>query len=267
MPANEPVLFPSNRSYRYGDGLFETMKVMNEEIILAPFHFERLFAGLSLLKFKAPESFTVDQVQEQILSLCKKTKCESLARVRLSIFRGNGGLYNGDEKLQYLIECSSLNESTNKLNENGLVIDIYTKARKTCDEFSNLKSANFLPYVMASLYAKENKLDDCLVLNTSGNIADATIANIFLIKDKAISTPSLAEGCVAGVMRKCLLEKLQNVDYKIRENSVSVSNIENADEIFLTNSINGIRWVRQFRNKIYSNSQIEEIYNRFIKMN
>ncbi len=265
QPGDQPALLVSNRGYRYGDGLFETMKLVNGEILLESFHFERLFSGLSLLKFDIPALFTVESVKQEILGLCKKNQCEKLARVRLSVSRGNGGLYDEEKTLQYVIECRPLNESVNKLNENGFVIDIYPEARKSCDVFSNLKSANFLPYSMAARYAKENKMNDCLLLNTAGNIADATIANLFIIKKGIIITPGLTEGCVDGVMRRYLMEKMRVGRYEIRETSVSPEDVENADEVFLTNALNGIRWVKLFRDKTYSNTKTVEIYSRFIK--
>ena len=265
IPGDEPALLAANRGFRYGDGLFETMKVLKEDIVLAAYHFERLFAGLSLLKFEIPRLITPEKLKQEVLSLCKRNECEKSARVRLTVFRGNGGLYDESNSLQYIIECWPLNEAINKLNENGLVIDIYPAARKSCDIFCNLKSANFLPYVMAALYARENGLNDCLVLNTSENIADATIANVFIIKEGVIITPALSEGCVKGVMRKYLLEKMRDAGYRIHETSVSAESIENADEVFLTNAINGIRWVKQFQDKTFTNIQTLEIYNRFIK--
>ena len=265
VSGDEPVLMASNRGYRYGDGLFETIKVVNGNTLLTKYHFERLFEGLSLLKFEIPRLFTRQKIEQEILQLCRKNDCEKLARVRLSVFRGNGGLYDEQKTIQYIIESWPINESINKLNENGLVIDIYPDAEKSCDKFSNLKSANFQPYSMAAIYAKENKLNDCLVLNTSGSIADSTIANLFLIKGDTIITPSLEEGCVNGVMRRHLLTELQNAGWKTLETSVSVSDMKNANEILLTNAINGIRWVRQFRDKVYSNVKTEEIYNRFVK--
>jgi branched-chain amino acid aminotransferase len=262
---DEPVLMASNRGYRYGDGLFETMKVLNGNILLRKYHFERLFSGLSIMKFEIPVLFTEENIEEELLHLCKKNNCEKLGRVRLSVSRGNGGLYDEDKNLQYLIECWPLNESVNKLNENGLVIGIYPDAEKSGDKFSNLKSANFLPYSMAALFAKENKWNDCLVLNTTGGIADSTIANIFIIKENNIIAPGLEEGCVNGVMRKYLIEKLRGMSYELQEGVLTVNDLENADEIFLTNAINGIRWVRQFGDKIYTNVKTVEIYNRFIK--
>lgn len=265
IPADEPVLLASNRGYRYGDGLFETMKVAEGKILLSDHHFERLFAGLALLQFEIPRLFLRQKTEDEILSLCKKNNCEGLARVRLSVFRGNGGLYDEDKGLQYLIECWPLTESVSKLNENGLVIDVFPGAEKSCDKFSNLKSANFLPYSMAALYAKEKKLNDCLVLNTTGGIADSTIANLFIIKNAIVITPGLEEGCVNGVMRQYLLKKLQAADYAVQEATLSVNDIIAADEVFLTNAIHGIRWVRQFRDMSYSNVKTVEIYNRFIK--
>jgi len=263
----KPALLVSNRGYRYGDGLFETIKVINGKIILESLHIERLFNSLQVLKFKIPRLFTVEKIRNEILALANKNRCSQLARVRLSVFRGHGGLYENDKEKepQYVIECWPLNESVNGLNENGFVIDIYPIARKSADIFSNLKTANFLPYAMAAIYAKENKLNECLVLNTAGNIADATIANIFIVKDGTILTPALSEGCVNGVMRKYLVKELNKANQDVKESILTENDIKNADEIFLTNAINGIRWVKQFRDKVYSNTRILEIYDHFIK--
>lgn len=261
--ADKAVLPASNRSYRYGDGLFETMKVKDGVIQLAASHMQRLFDGMSILKMDVPALVTKDKLMDIILELCKQNRCEALARVRLSVSRGNGGLYDEDRKLQYLVECWPLNQSVNRVNENGLVIDIFPDAAKSTDRFSNLKSANFLVYSMAAVYAKENKLNDCLVLNANGKIADSTIANLFLVKGDTIFTPALSEGCVNGVMRKYLLESLAASNYQVEETIVSAEDLLAADEVFLSNAINGIRWVQRFRDKIYSHMKTMEIYRRF----
>jgi branched-chain amino acid aminotransferase len=263
--ADEPALLVSNRGYRYGDGLFETMKIYKGRLLLKELHFERLFKGLLLLKFDIPSLFTQQKLEKIITELCQKNSCEQLGRVRLSVFRGNGGLYDEARTLEYIIESWTLDDTANQLNENGLVIDIYPGARKTCDSFSNIKSASFQPYSMAALFAKENKLNDCLVLNSKGNIADSTIANLFLVKNDRIITPSLSEGCIDGVMRKYLLGQLQSAGYKTVETEISEDELEKADEVFLTNAIKGIRWVRSFRDKTYGHSLTTEIYDRFIK--
>ena len=99
-------LSPDDHSYRYGDGLFETMKISNGNILLEEYHFERLFSGLETLKFKTQVLFTKQTISDQVKTLCKKNNCEGLARVRLSISRGSGGLYDCDNKFPYLIKES-----------------------------------------------------------------------------------------------------------------------------------------------------------------
>jgi len=255
-----------DHSYRYGDGLFETMKIVNDRILLEDLHFERLFNGFSVLKFQIPELFTRQKLENEIIDLCKRNNCNKLARVRLSVSRGSGGLYDCDEEIQYVIECWPLQNTVNHENVGlrafgdawpdgqGLVIDIFPDARKSCDSFSNLKSANYLPYVMAALFARENRINDCLLLNEHNRICDSTIANIFWVKGENILTPPLQEGCIAGVMRKFLIERLRAAGYKLHETNCEIQDLENADEVFLTNAVQGIRWVKEFRNKIYTNT-------------
>lgn len=272
IAGDEPVLTVANRGFRYGDALFETMRFTNGKISLASYHFERLLAGLGSIRIEIPKLFNRGKIIAEIDQLSKRNKCEKLARVRLTVFRSDGELYESNNSLQYLIECWPLDDSANKLNENGLVIDIFPDARKSCDKFSNLKSANYLSYVMAAQYAKENKLNDCLLLNVHERICEATIANIFWIKDEEIFTPPLSEGCVAGVMRRYLMEKIQETrfkaqgsTFKVQEKVCAVNDLEKADEVFLTNAIKGIRWVGQFRDKKYSPALSRELFSKYIQ--
>lgn len=257
---------PDNRGFRYGDGLFETMVVMNGKLRLSSFHFERLFAGMNLMKFEIPKLFTAEYLENELLSLCSKNKLTN-ARVRLAVFRGDGGLYDAQSmQPNFVIQVWPLPEYVFHLNENGLVIDVFPEARKQQDVFANIKSANYLPYVMGALYAKENRLNDCLILNADGNIADATIANVYLIKDNCIITPTPSEGCVAGVMRRFIIENTSVVGYEVTEKIVKIEDVEQADEVFLSNATYGIRWVKQFRNKVYGNSQSAIIYKRLMDL-
>jgi branched-chain amino acid aminotransferase len=260
LPADQPVFLASNKSYRYGDGIFETIKVVNGIPQLMDAHFNRFFKGLELLKMDVPALTTRSTLQDEILQLCKKNKCANLARVRLSAFRGNGGLYDGDNKMHYLIEAWELSPSAQDFAPNGLVIDIYPEAQKHCDQFSELKTSNFLIYSLAARYAKANQLNDAIVLNDKGRLSDTTTANIFIVKDAIIQTPALSEGCIAGVMRQHLLQQLPIVEAEL-----TTDDLFNADEVFLTNSINGIKWVAQIGNKSYPNIQSGLIFRDHIK--
>ncbi len=262
-----PVIEAGNRGLRYGDGLFETMKYKNGHLILVDEHLSRLWSGMKLLQFDLPKLFTPDKIEEQILQLIQKNKLHS-ARIRLTIIRDNGGLHDPESHTpHYLIETWSLPESNGALNENGLDCCIYQDAFKSADLFSNSKHNNFLPYLMGALHAKKEKCNDAIILNQHQRVCDSTIANIFLIKDNIIYTPALAEGCIAGVMRAFVISVLRKNNNDVIEKEITIEALLNADEVFLTNSIYNMRWVKGIETSNYSNFKTREIYHHLIQTN
>ena len=249
----ETIIGPANRGLRYGDGIFETIKLRNGALILKDEHFARFWKGLQLLQFDIPKLWSPEKFEEQILQLANKNKITS-ARVRLTVIRGEGGLYDLKDNIpNYIIETITLAENTGNFNENGLELCIYKDAVKAIDAFSNIKHNNYLPYLMGALFAKKNQCNDALILNSNGNICDSTIANVFLIKDENIYTPALTEGCVAGIMRKWLIEKIREQGFPVNEKVLTKDDLLSGDEIFLSNSIYNIRWVNSVENKKYTN--------------
>jgi branched-chain amino acid aminotransferase len=240
---------PSNRSFRYGDGFFETLKVKQGNILLAHLHEERILKSLELLRFQMPKLFNLKNIFEEIVHLAIKNNHQQLARVRVVFFRGNGGLYDVENHIpNYVIQTYSLSESLTNLNTNGLVLDVYTHGKKAIDDFCNIKSNSFLPYTMAAIWAKENKLNDAIILNSKNTIADTTIANIFILKDSKIFTPSLQDACIAGVSRAFLIKS----DLRITEKSITPEELLNADEVFVTNAIRGVQWIKQIGNASFN---------------
>lgn len=259
------LISPNNRSFRYGDGFFETMKMINGSIVLGNLHFERLFTSLETMKFDTPKLFTAASLEEQVLNLAKKNKHSANGRIRLMVFRGDGGLYDApDNHPNYLIQTWEMNDANNHLNENGLVTDVFADARKACDSFSHIKSNNYQCYVMGALWARQNKLNDALVLNSYGRIADATIANVFIVKDGIIQTPALTEGCVAGTMRRYLLQCLRNDGLPVQETAITPEDLTAAQEIFLTNAGYGMRWVQRCGNTSYTPKASLLLYKNYI---
>jgi len=264
-PADQPVFQAANRGYRYGDGLFETMKISGGKILLEEAHIDRLFSGMRTMQMKSPAHWSPERIREQVLACCRRNGHEQLARVRLSVYRGNGGLYEEEGETGYLIESWPLEKSMNTLNENGLVTDIFPAARKVIDAFASLKTASFLPYALAARYAREQQLNDCFILNSEGNLADSTIANIFLVSGDRVRTPSLEQGCVAGVMRKHLLDSMKRDGMVVQETEISIGDLLEADELFLTNAIRGILRVGRFREKTYQTGISARLHARYIK--
>lgn len=256
----------NNRSFRYGDGCFETIRVVNGQIKLAALHFERLFTSIDALKFSKPSYMNAEWLEKNILEVVQKNGHQKLARVRVMIFRGDGGLYDPENHFpHHLIQSFKLSEATQELNQNGLTLGIYKAAKKSSDHFSMIKSNNYLPYVMAALWAKENNVNDAILLNHFDNVADTTIANLFIIKDGIIKTPAITEGPVAGVMRRYLIKTLREHNYEVQETIVTVADVLEASEVFLTSAIHGIKWVKQIENSQYNNSLIPVLYKKFIQ--
>ena len=254
-----PVLGPDNRSFRYGDGLFETLKYKDGNVILSNEHFARLWHGMKLMQFEIPGHFTRELLKEQIEQLIQKNKIEE-ARIRLAVFRGDGGIYDPVNHLpNYIIQCWPLVNPTNTLNDKGLLAGIFEDAKKPLDRYSNVKHNSYLPYYMAALFAKKNKLNDAIVLNQEERICDTTIANIFVVSKETIITPALSEGCIAGIMRKAIIETLAQKNIQVLEQPVSQVQLMEADEIFLSNSILNIKWIGKIDDKIFGSSRIKEI--------
>ena len=226
------------------------MLVRQGKIALFRYHTGRLFAGINQLNFELPAFVTAERLEADILDTVKKNGLEALCRVRLQVFAGGGGLYGNEvTKSGYLIECFPLSEEATQYNEHGLVIGIAEGLAKSTDSLSNLKSCNALVYAMAARQAKGNKWNDALLLNTIGNVIESTIANIFWVKGGVVFTPPLTEGCIAGVMRRYIMDKLPH----IVQQPLTIHAVMDADEIFLTNAIKRVKWVGVAGSRKYSN--------------
>ena len=255
IEANQPIFTASNRAFRYGDAVFETIRLMNGEILFFEKHLFRLHQSMELLGMNSHDDLTFHNLYLSIRHLDQVNNLNGNGRIRLEVFRNDGGLYTPQtNNVSFLIEVSSLSAKNYQLNDIGLKIDLYTDIKKPVSRLSNLKSSNALYYVMAGLFKNKTNSGDCLVLNTDGRIAEAISSNIFLLKDQRIYTPSLDEACVAGIMRDVLIQKLRSQGREVIEKGINIEDLVSADEIFLTDVIHGVRWVSAFKNKRYFNN-------------
>ncbi len=254
----QPLFFATNRGFKYGDGVFETARMSDGKLLLQEFHFERVLKSLQLLQIVPAFNFT-EKLLNEVEQLSKKNGCSAAAKIRLAVFRG------ADNCAEYLLEATSLSPGVYQWNETGFTIEVHPLIQKSCDAFSNLKSANYLPYIIAAKGAEKACVDECLVLNSKGFIADGSKTNLFVVKDETVYTPALSEGCVQGVMRRFVLEKLSEKGNKVMETSVPVELLAAADEVFLTNAIQGIIWVRSFRGKQYRHPFAKTLFTTILQ--
>lgn len=248
-----PVLTLQNRMFRFGEGLFETVLVQGSITRLKDLHVERLTNGMASLQMS---TLDIGEITHNLSALVSRNATSHHIRARINVF-------SEGEKSSYTIETQSLDEDPTLLNERGWSVDIYPHFIKSLDSFANLKTASYLPFIMADKYAKEKSLDEAIILNTEGNICEATKMNVFLIKDGIVITPSLAQGCVNGVMRKHIIELVKQNGYSVEQKKIAPADLLAADEVFLTNAIKSIKWVVRFRDKTYSNQHVKNIYQIF----
>jgi len=252
FPADRALFSSQHKGVKYGDGVFETIKIFRGKILLSSLHFERLLISLKLLQIDSSH-LDKNKIEQNILSLCEKNNCSDCGRVRLTVFRNDAA--------EYLIEAFPLSTTENELNSEGWKIGIFPFAKKNNDAYANIKSVNYQAYVLADLYAKEKGWDEAIVLNASNNIADGSKTNIFLIKEGVVFTPALHQGCVNGIMRRFLIGELKGKGYRVHQAELREEDLFNADEVFCTNAIRGIRWVKEYKHKEYSSTATVSIYN------
>jgi len=246
----------NNRGYKYGDALFETIKVLNGKVLFWEDHYFRLMASMRILRMEIPMNFTMEFLENQIQKTLKSNQLEnSSAKVRLFIHRNEGGLYSPESNdVSFVVTTEKLATDIYLLNDTDYEVDLFKDYYVSPDLLSTLKTNNKILNVVGSIYAKENNLDNCLVLNTNKSVVEALNANIFVLKDNTLKTPPLQDGCLKGVMRKQIIDIVKTMpEIEIIEESISPFELQKVDEIFITNVIQGIQPVSKYRKKNYRN--------------
>jgi len=252
----EPAISFSNRAFRYGDSLFESIRYTNGKIMFLSDHVKRIKLSMTTLRMNVPAEFTTGNIEQLIIHLLVQNNIKKEARIRLTVFRNEGGFYTPDTNdISFLIESEALETDGYTLNQKGLWVDIYTEIKKQINKISNIKTGNALLYVMAGITKTSLKLDDCLLVNDNGNIIESISSNIFVVKNGTLYTSPITDGCIDGVMRKQILDIAAQNKILTFEQTLTVHTLTNGDEVFLTNAIKGIQWVGQFKNKFYTNQK------------
>jgi len=256
-----------NRAFRYGDGFFETMHYAFGEVQLFVEHHKRMLRAMKLLQLSSPFLENAQLLLKEINHLINANHQFKGARVRLTIFRSGAGRYTPETNTaSYLIESEALESDSYPLNTRGLRIDCFDKLAKPVDNFQFYKSFNTTVSVLASLYAKEQAVDDCLLINTDGYLIEATSSNVFFVLDKTLYTPDEDSGCVEGVMREKVIKTALKLRYSVIEGAqVKATHLFKFDEIFLSNAIQGIRWVVAYQNKRYYNKLTQKIHQALVQ--
>ena len=264
--AQEENLLTQNRAFLYGDGVFETVKIINNKILFLEDHYFRLMASMRVVRMEIPMNFTMEYFEEQILKLAQEKEISGSARARITVFRNNGGLYLPmANEVSFLIHATPLENTFYVLSSNPYEVDLYKDFYVTKQLLSSIKTTNKMINVTGSIFAHENGLDNCILINDSKNVVEALQGNLFMVIGKKLITPPVSEGCLNGIMRKQILTLTKKIEsIEVLEEVISPFDLQKADELFVTNVIRGIQPITKYRKKEFE-QDTAKVLNTILK--
>ncbi|MDN3723787.1 aminotransferase class IV [Aequorivita sp. SDUM287046] len=252
-----PATAIDNRGLNFGDALFETLRFSGGKIFFWEDHYFRLMASMRILRMVIPMNFTMEFLESEILRTISSVENKEIPlRIKLLVWRKPGGKYLPlSNNIEYAISFEKIRDNFYVLNEKPLEVELFKDHYIASGLLSTLKTNNRLINILGSIFAKENELDNCLLLNQNKQVVEALNGNIFLVTGNYIKTPPLVDGCLNGILRKQLISTvILELDLIFEEVSISPFELQKADEMFITNSIQGIVPITKYRKKEYGNA-------------
>ena len=250
---SEGLLSSSNRAFLYGDGVFETLKVVNAKVLFLEDHYFRLMASMRIVRMQIPNNFTLEYFEEQVISTVTVCNCADAARVRFTVYRNDGGYYLPQTReVSYVIQASAAS-ALYSFSDAAYEVDLYKDFFISKQLLSTIKTTNKMISITGSIYAQENDLQNCLLLNNEKNVVEALNGNLFMLMGNKLITPPIDEGCLNGITRKKILELANKIEgIEVVQEPISPFDLQKADELFITNIIIGIQPITQYRKKGYT---------------
>lgn len=248
------VLGADNRAFLFGDGVFETVKISGGRILFLEDHYFRLMSAMRIVRMEIPMDFTLEFFESQILKVAEAHRVQDSGRARITVFRNPGGFYLPETRnVSWLITASPLENPFYSFDDAAYEVDIFKDFYVTAQLLSTIKTTNRMINITGSIFAEENGLDNCLVLNENKNVVEALQGNLFMLTGDQLVTPPVSEGCLNGIMRKQVLKLAREIDgIVVSESIISPFDLQKADALFITNVIQGIRPITRYRKKAYA---------------
>ena len=239
----------TDRAFQYGDGLFETIRYEFDQVWFWPDHFDRLSAGMMALHLSQPPEFTAETIYNRIFQLLTVNELtQQPARIKIQVWRQSGGLYiptNTNTNVLITAQSGRSFSITEKAS-----VGIYDTFRLFPSPVSAFKTLNALPYVLAGLHKQQHELDDVILLDTNGNVAECLASNLFWFTNQTLYTPSLQTGCINGIIRRQLLRLAPESGLTVAEGVYRPEALSQADSIFCAN-VMGIQWLRRVNDVVH----------------
>lgn len=232
----QACLDASNRAFRYGDGLFETMAVKHGEIRYWTSHYDRLMAGMHIMDMDTAifEQGWLYRLLQELVQYQDDHR-ESDLCIRLQVWRNAGGLFAPAEKrISWMAECRQVNSPAWTVRYNAGVSESVFLHKTWVSSFKTVSSLN---YVLAGIEKNSREWDEILLLDIRHNISECLASNIFWLKGETVYTPSIETGCVDGIRRSKIIEKLTQQGFAVFEVQAPLTALAGADFVFTCNAV------------------------------
>lgn len=252
-----------NRSFRYGDGIFETIKISFGALVHEALHLSRILEGMSVLQLQLDFMVANEQFLSNIYNKLVAEGAGPSGTLRIYVFRGGGGRYLPEANTAEIYAQFTASESTLfQLPNEGLKLGTYKDISLHYSKTSKLKTCNAIPYTLAALFAQSKGFDEVLLLDREGFVAECISSNLILWRKGELRTPSLYQGGVEGVMMRRIESLSKDMNIDMHRSYLTLKDVEEADAIFLSNAINGIKWVSQFNSNTYGPGNGQDIVDK-----
>lgn len=239
-----------NRAFLYGDGFFEAFKIVNGVPVFWNDHWERIQRTINFLKFE--NSYTEQELKAQILNYLQEVLLVN-GRLRITFFRAGKGKYL-PESNAYQIDFNSSEIEASRFELRRIEKLHFSSIQLPRHALGNFKLTAKPLQVLAALDAKENGVEEAVLMNSQNEVCEGISGNVFVLKNDQLYTPPLASGCLAGTMRALLLREFPNTV----EKALSKDDIISSDALIFTNSVRGIT--------VYSELEIETTFQPLVDL-
>lgn len=266
-----PLFSVQNRGFLYGDAVFETFRYSQNHLLFWEDHYFRLMAAMRVFRMNIPMAFTPEFLEQECLRVVEAQSTSSPSwRIRLSVFRNDGGVYlPASRDVSYVIEVTPLKGETYSSKET-YTVELFKDYYVQKSMLSNLKSNNKALNVIGSIFMQEQGFDNGILVNDDKEVVEFLNGNLFVVDAGVLRTPPLSAGCLDGIMRKQLIRLAKKHAITCIEEKISSFDLQQVQEVFMTNSISGIQPVSSYRRTAYQNTialQLLRALNKSVSSN
>jgi branched-chain amino acid aminotransferase len=223
----------ADSGFLYGAGLFETMRSHNGIVFSLKDHLDRLFFSARALSI---QTYDKKHITDAIYKVLKANKLVD-ARLRLTLTNGPMSASEEERKPTLVITATKLQPYPKEYYEKGMLVVLSPFRQNTAEPTYGHKTTSYFPRMIALAEAHRKRAAEALWFTVDNRLAEGCVSNVFLVKDSVLYTPPIETPVLAGVARKTVCQIAVKNSIKLAEKDLSINDVLDADEIFLTNVI------------------------------